>query len=637
MATKNSKHTITEVDRQIDRVIDGSVVLDNTASQVTANEKKPVSGEGIASAIEGAMNNLKGEINTSLDKVYEGGDSVVGELSTTIPPSASWKFIDIPASARGKVLNLSIETEGEHRVYLIEDSGTEILVQGWKTGDSTLTIDTTLSSIKVRINMSSLNAGSSLYAKLEMKLPSLISVQEELTKIYGGGNSVVNEVSTTIPSSSASSRLRFIEISESARGKVLTLSIVTEGEYQVHLIEDSGTEILVQGWKTGDSTLTIDTTLSSLKIRLNTSSLNAGSSLYMKLAVELPALEDIMPLVLRHKEYYLSRANKHADFGIPTFMPYHCLQTDLSFGGVNTTTAEIYAEFDKLVESEFLTKESIGYASDGSEMFCYKRTSAAPSVQAVLATPFKENKAALEIFIVAGLHGFEKCNIFGLLYLMNDIANNSDKCPMLQYLNEMCNFIIVPCANPDGINYSKYVNKNGVNLNRNFPVRDWVADEENNTGASAADQPEVANIKSLLAKYPNASLVIDSHSRGSGAVLSNDKANWLELNYSDGYRAQMLDAACFHVRNISSIFRNKYNESTDEGPIYGYITSAYIENTTVGSLDSYAAQQGHISLTFEGFNGFTGGTVASDAVKSANAELIGNFIMAFCAKYGNLQ
>ena len=62
MATKNSKHTITEIDRQIDRVIDGSVVVENTLQTIDETSDKPVSGKGVAEAITQATNSIENKL-----------------------------------------------------------------------------------------------------------------------------------------------------------------------------------------------------------------------------------------------------------------------------------------------------------------------------------------------------------------------------------------------------------------------------------------------------------------------------------------------------------------------------------------------------------------------------------------------
>lgn len=59
MADYKLKHTGAVIDHQIDRVISGSVVIENTLSALDENSNKPVSGKGIAVAIEAASNSLK--------------------------------------------------------------------------------------------------------------------------------------------------------------------------------------------------------------------------------------------------------------------------------------------------------------------------------------------------------------------------------------------------------------------------------------------------------------------------------------------------------------------------------------------------------------------------------------------------
>ena len=60
MAKVNLRHSGAVIDQQIDRVIDGSVVVDNTLSALDENSNKPVDSKGIAEAIEAASNSLKG-------------------------------------------------------------------------------------------------------------------------------------------------------------------------------------------------------------------------------------------------------------------------------------------------------------------------------------------------------------------------------------------------------------------------------------------------------------------------------------------------------------------------------------------------------------------------------------------------
>ena len=50
--------------------------------------------------------------------------------------------------------------------------------------------------------------------------------------------------------------------------------------------------------------------------------------------------------------------------------------------------------------------------------------------------------------------------------------------------NRKSNLLFIPCLNPDGLALNKRVNSNGVDLNRNFPTKNWGQD-----GSSAGDNP----------------------------------------------------------------------------------------------------------------------------------------------------
>lgn len=68
----NLKHTGAEIDAQIDRIKDGSVVVDNTLSALDKNSNKPVSGEAVAkelagrdTAIEGLQSSVAGKVGNA--------------------------------------------------------------------------------------------------------------------------------------------------------------------------------------------------------------------------------------------------------------------------------------------------------------------------------------------------------------------------------------------------------------------------------------------------------------------------------------------------------------------------------------------------------------------------------------------
>ena len=51
-------------------------------------------------------------------------------------------------------------------------------------------------------------------------------------------------------------------------------------------------------------------------------------------------------------------------------------------------------------------------------------------------------------------------------------------------LTPISNLLFIPCLNPDGMGENKRTNANGVDLNRNFPTKNWGED-----GSAAGDNP----------------------------------------------------------------------------------------------------------------------------------------------------
>lgn len=327
--------------------------------------------------------------------------------------------------------------------------------------------------------------------------------------------------------------------------------------------------------------------------------------------------------------------NKNVDFGIVPNNFYLGRNEDYSFGNANTSTKDIYGQFDSLVLEQYLSKESIGFASDGTEMYMYQYTSLVPDFYGSAAN--KRNKTKLKIIVICGQHGFEKSSIYGTLFFIKDICHKYSNDPVLKYFHQYVDLIIIPCANPYGIDNNVTINANGVNLNRNWPVRDWEQNEDSIIGTtkyagnSGGDQPEVQNIMSILKNHSNALLILDFHTKGAG-IQTKESINWLSMVLpDDAYRDLLVEIGNYHICNITSAFEYLYAEEIGNSEsMCGYLEASSVYSTT-GYLSTYAAQQGFLSVTFEGFNGFpTDITPFQDNVKKANSELLGNYLITMC-------
>ena len=83
-----------------------------------------------------------------------------------------------------------------------------------------------------------------------------------------------------------------------------------------------------------------------------------------------------------------------------------------------------------------------------------------------------------------------------------------------EYLNEnhTNNLLFIPCLNPDGLNFNTRTNSNGVDLNRNFPTKNWGKNEGENAtcddcttayygGTSAGSEIETQFVIKIIEKY----------------------------------------------------------------------------------------------------------------------------------------
>jgi len=69
--------------------------------------------------------------------------------------------------------------------------------------------------------------------------------------------------------------------------------------------------------------------------------------------------------------------------------------------------------------------------------------------------------------------------------------------------NPDTNLLLIPCLNTEGMRKNTRLNGNGVDLNRNFPAKNWVSGEKNEYygGESPASEKETKFIISVIEKY----------------------------------------------------------------------------------------------------------------------------------------
>ncbi len=102
MAKVNLKHLASTIDQQIDRVINGSVVADNTLSEVKADSDKPVSGDAVYGFVTPLVDAVTGDFPFIRGGfiALESGVGTVANIAVT--SHASFAYIVLPVRAGSK-------------------------------------------------------------------------------------------------------------------------------------------------------------------------------------------------------------------------------------------------------------------------------------------------------------------------------------------------------------------------------------------------------------------------------------------------------------------------------------------------------------------------------------------------------
>lgn len=110
--------------------------------------------------------------------------------------------------------------------------------------------------------------------------------------------------------------------------------------------------------------------------------------------------------------------------------------------------------------------------------------------------------AASGVLVIAAIHGDEPTSKFVADRLMGCLSSRST-----------VNVVIIPCANPDGLEADRRTNAHGVDLNRNFPAANWKRTHpgHNFGGPAPSSEPESAALLHVIETL-KPRLIISIHS-----------------------------------------------------------------------------------------------------------------------------
>lgn len=183
-------------------------------------------------------------------------------------------------------------------------------------------------------------------------------------------------------------------------------------------------------------------------------------------------------------------------------------------------------------------------------------------------------KGENKLFIFGAMHGSELNSTDILNQLIQAIYRGAITIPEDKQL------IIIPTLNIDGYKKKNRLNANSVDINRNYPTKDWIADTfltdeqtfKNGGGTAPLSEPET-RLTTYLIGTVNPYLTVSYHSWGKYAIPNK---NEIALDYAKKY-----------AELSKYVFSDPYVENTG----FNYVAT--------GTINSWGDEQGFPIITIE--------------------------------------
>lgn len=204
------------------------------------------------------------------------------------------------------------------------------------------------------------------------------------------------------------------------------------------------------------------------------------------------------------------------------------------------------------------------------------------------ATGYENSHKVMRIMLTSGVHGGEKKAIIDTYLLMQKLLEGTDD---IARVLRMCDIYIMPLLNPWGIENNNTKNWNSVNLNRDYPVRNWQADPSDSTNTEPLSQYETRCITYWLNKI-SPHLSIDHHNF-SGSVVGETKA----LQWGTSAFEAVVSLIFENVADLTPVIRRTFPEKfSGHNFTYGY---SRLVSETSGTQSRWACEQGAVGCTIE--------------------------------------
>lgn len=203
----------------------------------------------------------------------------------------------------------------------------------------------------------------------------------------------------------------------------------------------------------------------------------------------------------------------------------------------------------------------------------WKKTALGTDIPLYSSLPLENLRAEKPILLMGGIHGDEPEGV--------ELAQKTLQWLKSQVLEAVAPWILIPCLNPDGYAKNQRVNGRGVDLNRNYPSKNWGAEFEKdryNPGTEPGSEPETKGVVEIIQTY-KPRIIIHCHS-WEPCVVCTGEPGWKDaekLANSSGYQLQgdigypttgSLSQYGWHDNQIPVICIEERDGVTDLSPIW---------------------------------------------------------------------
>lgn len=136
---------------------------------------------------------------------------------------------------------------------------------------------------------------------------------------------------------------------------------------------------------------------------------------------------------------------------------------------------DVHAKYHALVDKypEYFSKTFIGKAESDYDMYRYETKPVVPFISKSLTSWIPDMPGSIPLrqptfFITSGIHGNERAATYSVYYFFEELLENPQEDPLLDWIKNNVKFVIVPAVSPSGFDLNRYGNVN-MNLNRDFP------------------------------------------------------------------------------------------------------------------------------------------------------------------------